>query len=237
MKDLFEREQQIFDAAFKRSDTIGAEYEALAIEYGRLLKQLRRVTRISDKTAVNLNSSNLDLLDKVHFDQLTGIYNRRYLDERLSQLVKTLSRAGGKLSVMMIDIDFFKKYNDAYGHDAGDKCLIAVAQALSNGISREDDFIARYGGEEFTAVLPGADEAGARAIARRLLDTVRALGIAHEQSSAASSVTISIGVTSGEANHVHKGTQFIKRADQALYMSKQNGRNKYTYLDFEEAIT
>ena len=167
--------------------------------------------------------------EKVYYYALTGIFNRRYFDENLNRLTKSLSRSDGLLSVMMLDIDFFKKYNDTYGHNEGDKCLKIVAEALAQTIPRADDFVARYGGEEFAVVLPNTSEKGARKVAERLLESIRDCNILHEQSDAAPYVTISIGVTTGQIDHTQIGENFIKRADEMLYASKQNGRNKYTF--------
>ena len=174
-----------------------------------------------------------DLFTKANVDALTGIYNRRYIENNLAQTMEFLSRSNGELSVLMVDIDFFKKYNDTYGHDRGDMCLKAVAESLANGVSRSNDFVARYGGEEFLAVLPNTDEIGARAIAEKLLENVRALDIPHAGSDTAPCVTVSIGVTTGTVEFTQNQDEYVKRADQALYMSKQNGRNKYTYLKLD----
>jgi len=163
-------------------------------------------------------------------DQLTGIYNRRYLDGNLKKIIKLYSRTGGNLSVLMIDIDYFKKYNDAYGHDAGDDCLRAVAAALSQCVIRDEDFVARYGGEEFAVVLPNTDENGARLVAERMLEKARECNIPHKSSDIAGYVTISIGGTTGVINHLQHGSDYIKTADKALYESKKNGRNRYTFL-------
>ena len=161
-------------------------------------------------------------------DALTGIYNRRFLDENLERIIKSLSRSGGKLSLLIMDIDYFKKYNDTYGHNMGDSCLKTMANTIAQSISRADDFVARYGGEEFVIVLPNIDEQGAETIARRVLDNVRERNIPHEKSDVASVVTVSIGGITGPVFHSHTGVDFIKRADQALYESKQSGRNRYT---------
>jgi diguanylate cyclase (GGDEF)-like protein len=174
-----------------------------------------------------------DLFTKANVDALTGIYNRRYIENNLAQTMEFLSRSNSLLSVLMMDIDFFKRYNDTYGHDKGDLCLKAVAMALSRGVSRANDFVARYGGEEFLAVLPNTDETGARAIAEKLLDNVRDLEISHTGNEASPNVTVSIGVASGTVSFTQRQDEFLKRADEALYMSKQNGRNRYTYLDLE----
>jgi len=167
-------------------------------------------------------------------DPLTSIYNRRYLDGSLKKIIRTHSRTGGSLSVLMIDIDYFKKYNDTYGHDAGDDCLGMIAGALSQCVIRDDDFIARFGGEEFAAVLPNTDENGARLVAERMLDKLRECNIPHGTSDIAAYVTVSIGGTTGIINHLQHGSDYIKAADKALYESKNNGRNRYTFMKLEE---
>ena len=167
--------------------------------------------------------------DKIYYDPLTGIYNRRYFDEGLHRVLKSLSRSEGALSLMMIDIDFFKNYNDTYGHSEGDKCLKIIAETLKETITRADDFVARYGGEEFVVVLPNTREKGARMIAARLLGNIRNCNIPHKKSAAAEFVTISIGVTTGKVGHMHTEEEFIQHADKMLYQSKQDGRNRYTF--------
>jgi len=241
MDDIFSDEQEIFDKAVAYSAGLEndskvdmARYLVIVKEYGRLLKQLRRVTKLSDRASGDLNKSKQDLLDKVHYDALTGIYNRRFMEDSLKRILKSLARSGGTLSVLMMDVDFFKKYNDTYGHSEGDACLIAVAEALSGSLSRADDFVARYGGEEFVIVLPDTDESGARVIAGRVLNNVKARNIPHEKNEAADHVTISIGVTTSDVKQEQSGDDYIKQADKALYMSKQSGRNRYTFIDFEE---
>jgi diguanylate cyclase (GGDEF)-like protein len=171
-----------------------------------------------------------DFLHLTIIDQLTGIYNRRYLDGSLKKIIKLHSRTGGRLSVLMIDIDYFKKYNDTYGHDAGDDCLRTVAFILSECVIREDDFIARYGGEEFTAILPNTDENGAQMVAEKMLEKIRESNIPHKTSDIAGYVTVSIGGATGIINHFQNGSDYIKTADKALYESKRNGRNRYTFL-------
>jgi len=168
--------------------------------------------------------------NEIYYDGLTKIYNRRYFDENLEQIINSSSRSSDILTLMLIDIDFFKKYNDAYGHSDGDNCLKIIAAALSGVISREGDFTARYGGEEFAVVLPHTDEIGARAVANKLLESVRKLNILHEKSDAANIVTVSIGVTTVNLQYIKNAVECIKIADKALYMSKQNGRNQYTFI-------
>jgi len=234
MDDLFAPEQKILDSALLYADEQNdGKYRELAKEYGRLLKQLRRATKVSDRTTTCLNVSKLDLLDKVHFDVLTGIYNRRFLDESLERIIKSISRSGGTLGVLILDVDYFKRYNDTYGHGEGDICLRVVAQTIAETLFRADDFVARYGGEEFCVVLPDTDENGARLMAGKIIENIRAKNIPHEKNEAADCVTVSIGVTTGEVTHTQKGDDYIKQADKALYQSKQNGRNRYTYINFK----
>jgi diguanylate cyclase (GGDEF)-like protein len=238
--DLFEDEQKIFDDATKRVEEVRKggsfvfdEYEFLVKEYGKLLKQHRKSIRFADRVSNGLYKKNLNLDEKVHYDALTGIYNRRFMDDNFKRVIKSLSRSKGVLSVLMIDIDFFKKYNDTYGHSMGDECLKAVAKALSE-TARMDDCVVRYGGEEFAVLLPNTDEAGAGIIATRLLDCVRSLCIPHKKSDIADYVTISIGATTVKVKLNHQYIDYIKRSDEALYISKNTGRNKYTHLKYHD---
>ena len=182
----------------------------------------------------NLSNTIVDLFTKANFDALTGIYNRHYMTANFSNLMHILSRSDGVLSVLMLDVDFFKNYNDEYGHDKGDHCLRAVAKALDDSLTRKEDFVARFGGEEFVAVLMNTDETGARIIANRMLDNVRALNIPHAKSDISGTLTISAGLTSGKVLYTQSYEDFIKRADEALYMSKQGGRDRYTFLPIED---
>jgi diguanylate cyclase (GGDEF)-like protein len=175
----------------------------------------------------------LDLIDKVHYDALTGIYNRLYMEDSLKRIISSVARSGGQLSVMMVDVDHFKKYNDTYGHSNGDSCLKSVAETLAVSVARADDFVARYGGEEFAVILPNTDESGARKIADNMLENIKARNIPHEKNEIAGHITISIGVTTGEVERTQSGIDYIKCADEALYISKRNGRNRYTYMDFK----
>ena len=174
-------------------------------------------------------ASMLDDVKKIYYDGLTGIYNRRFFDENLDNLIQSLSRSGSALSLMMIDIDYFKKFNDTYGHSEGDKCLKIVADTLSKSMMRKDDYVARYGGEEFVVVLPNTDEDGARTVAEKLLLNIRNCGIPHEKSEISEYVSVSIGVTTGMADYRQIGDNYIRKADEMLYNSKNSGRNRYTF--------
>jgi len=171
-----------------------------------------------------------EFLNMTIIDPLTGIFNRRFMNGHLKKIIRTLSRSEGKLSLLMIDIDFFKKYNDAYGHEMGDTCLIKVANTLASCITREEDFVARYGGEEFAVILPNTDKEGAEMLAEKMRKKIYECNIPHEKSNTAAFVTISIGGTTGIVKHSHNESDFIKQADEALYKSKQDGRNRYTFI-------
>jgi diguanylate cyclase (GGDEF)-like protein len=190
--------------------------------------------RAFDEVSVDMMHSAAHLLtdailrEQLYLDALTGIYNRRYFDEKAGIIFKNLTRSNGMLSIIMIDIDYFKDFNDTYGHREGDKCLKTVAQTISNGIIRDSDFAARYGGEEFIVVLPNTDGDGAKRVAERLIESIRECKLPHEKSETAAFVTISAGVAIGKADCNRSLDDYINRADELLYISKRDGRNKYT---------
>ncbi|WP_137175127.1 sensor domain-containing diguanylate cyclase [Massilia sp. HP4] len=161
-------------------------------------------------------------------DSLTGIANRRRFEEALGQEYARAARSGAPLSLLMFDVDYFKRYNDTYGHVAGDACLRQVAQTLQDSLVRPADMAARYGGEEFVALLPDTDPAGARMVAERIRQAVMALAIPHA-GNGAGVVTISVGVYTGSASAgmaADSATALVERADALLYQAKQSGRNQ-----------
>jgi len=178
-----------------------------------------------------------EFLNITIIDQLTGVYKKRYMDGHLKKVIKSLDRTNTNLSLLLIDIDYFKKYNEAYGHDAGDNCLRVIATTITQCVSREVDFVARYGGEEFAIILPNTDKNGLHMIAKKLLEKVRECKIPHKGSHIADYVTVSIGGTTSVVKHLQLAQDYIKAADKALYESKKNGRDRYTYENFEERIS
>lgn len=156
-------------------------------------------------------------------DGLTGVKNRRYFDRWMSD--HPLSEVGKvPASIIMLDVDHFKAFNDRYGHLAGDECLRRVAAAMKAQLRRPDDALCRYGGEEFACLLPGADVQTATSIAHRLIGSVRGLAIPHENT-ARGMVTASAGVASGSLSGPDAGGSIIERADKCLYDAKQRGRD------------
>ena len=178
-----------------------------------------------------------ELLHLSQHDALTKVSNRRTFDEMLDSYFEQARHDEVPLSLLFIDVDFFKKYNDHYGHQKGDEVISAIAKSIKDSI-RHMDFVARYGGEEFVVLLPETDAHGAYAVASNIFKAVERLAIPHSQSLVSSNVTISLGFTvyKGEAE-IFK-SDFLQRADQALYRAKQLGRNQIYYhtLQVEEVL-
>ncbi|MFH2074289.1 MAG: diguanylate cyclase, partial [Pseudomonadota bacterium] len=166
------------------------------------------------------------LRDQSMRDGLTGLANRRHFDEYLEREWKRALREKAPLSIIMCDIDFFKSFNDTYGHQSGDDCLQAVARVLEQGLRRPLDVAARYGGEEFVVVVPGTPLPGALAVAESIRSGIEALAIPHASSSAAPVVTISLGVASVVPAPDSAAADIVSAADQALYRAKDEGRNR-----------
>lgn len=160
-------------------------------------------------------------------DGLTGIYNRRYFNEQIDREWKRLLRSQEALSIIIIDVDFFKNYNDYLGHQTGDSCLQKIATSLELLGRRSTDFVARYGGEEFVVLLPGTDINGAQQVADNLQNQIRGLNIPHPNSITSKKVTVSMGVASITPTLGCSYERLIRFADQALYQAKENGRNRY----------
>jgi diguanylate cyclase (GGDEF)-like protein len=239
--DLFAREQQVYDDAVAHllnSDEDAPielpRYGKLIEEYGKLLKQFkqyRHMTGAAERAANHMDTEKHEVLSKIHYDVLTGIFNKRYLHENMDRVLGTMGRQGDMLSVIQVDIDFFKQYNDIYGHNMGDECLRHVAEVLKSCLFRGQDFLARYGGEEFMAILPYTPEDGARLVADRMIEEIRRLKIPHTGSTVSDYITVSIGLVTGERNPGGwVPGDFFRRVDEALFQAKNRGRNQYAYL-------
>jgi len=188
----------------------------------------RRKAREEDLMVLNerLAEMNLELERLSVTDSLTGLANRRSFNKFLNREWLREQREQQPFSVIMIDIDHFKKYNDAYGHLEGDVCLQKVSWALQSALCRPGDLLARYGGEEFVAILPHTDLSGASELAAAFHSQVQKLAIPHSDSPVSSIITISIGIASVIPNQSLSSTQVVAMADEALYQAKQTGRNQ-----------
>lgn len=162
-------------------------------------------------------------------DPLTQIPNRRYFETMLSNEWKRAIRNKSNIAVLIIDIDYFKEFNDNYGHIFGDDCIVSVAQAIQGVLNRPSDMVARYGGDEFIVVLPDTDRDGAEKISKTIYKTIESLDIVHEYSKVSNAVTITMGIYVNKASREHEVLDFIKRADEALYKAKNSGRNRYKF--------
>ncbi|MEL0602968.1 sensor domain-containing diguanylate cyclase [Pseudoalteromonas undina] len=173
-----------------------------------------------------LITANQKLNQLVNTDSLTSIANRRCFDKALESEIKRCARAEQPVSLIMCDIDFFKNYNDSYGHQQGDEALVKVAAALKAQCRREGDLTARYGGEEFAVILPATNEQDCLQFTRLIQQTIKAAGIKHNKSSVSEYLTLSIGFYSAMPDKNSTPQCFINKADQALYKAKETGRNK-----------
>lgn len=188
-----------------------------------LLRQIRQ----GQKTEAELRNAHAALQKLAMQDSLTGLANRRQLDAALPDEIGRARRSGRPLALIMLDIDHFKRFNDLYGHPAGDECIRAVGQAVLACVGRSGDLAVRYGGEELLVLLPECDEEGCAQVAEKILQTVRGLQLNHAGSDTGY-VTLSAGAHVMHADHPALRAQaLIQAADQALYMAKSQGRNRF----------
>jgi len=191
------------------------------------ISQLERdeAFRALEENRAKLAKANRDLQRLSSLDSLTGIANRRSFDETVHKEWQRAIRNSNPISLIMIDIDFFKLYNDHYGHQGGDDCLKNVVLGLQAGTHRETDFLARYGGEEFAVILPETKLDGAVNVAEAMHESIRSLEIPHAKSTVSDFVSVSIGVSSVVPLQGTEPDILISAADQALYKAKEDGRN------------
>lgn len=204
--------------------------EALGLELGAvdyISKPLNPIiVRARVKTHLTLKIQGDYLKGLASLDGLTGIPNRRAFDTRLAQAWSQACRDGGTLSLIMIDIDYFKRYNDHFGHLEGDRCLRLVAIAIAEVINRPYDLAARYGGEEFACILPNTSPQGALTLAKQMQENISKLELAHPMSEVSNQVTLSIGIASLQPTVGSAATELIALADAQLYQAKHNGRDR-----------
>lgn len=202
-------------------------------EPGALAEHISGLLAHIESRALELKRLNEELEKVANTDRLTGLPNRRMFETHLTREIRRLRRElmgttrHGQLSVLLCDVDFFKLYNDTYGHPAGDACLTAIGAAIQGCILRPEDLACRYGGEEFLVVLPDCDRKGASCVGERILEAVRSLELPHAASTVSPRVTISVGGASATVTDTFDQESLLTAADEALYRAKRNGRDRY----------
>jgi diguanylate cyclase (GGDEF)-like protein len=202
----------------------------------RLKQRETELVRLVGVRTDELAEMNKRLEQLSYQDGLTGVANRRLFDDVLKREWRRSARLQVSISLIMIDVDFFKSFNDTHGHLKGDECLKSVASALRNRIRRSGDLVARYGGEEFVIVLPGTDPTGAVTFAEHLRATVEGLGIRHGSSPVAAVVTVSVGVATADLDATEmrmSSEELVNAADRALFRAKEQGRNRVCRFEAE----
>lgn len=191
------------------------------------------IVRIRLKNQLELKRQR-DVLNRLSsLDGLTGIANRRHFDAFLAQEWRRTVRNDGEIALLMMDVDHFKKYNDHYGHIAGDDCLKAIASALNAALTRTTDLLARYGGEEFVCILTSTGLHGAVRVAEKMREAALALAIAHADSDTSAQVTLSFGVATVRPGLLDLlPTDLLLAADRQLYLAKEGGRNRIVAAEF-----
>ena len=204
--------------SFRNMISLNWERESIARELGDLTHNLKDRNR-------QLIDARRQLTDLANIDELTGLGNRRLVNKVLQEEINRARRTGARLSLILLDVDYFKDYNDNYGHPAGDLVLKRLADLMERATSRAGEVVGRYGGEEFILVLPGAGDEAARRTAERLRELVMAEKMPHKHSQVANIITISQGVVTFTPDADESPSELIKRADTALYRAKHQGRN------------
>ena len=207
--------------------------------YERLLRQYFLSEHVLFQHRNELHSANLVLENQATVDGMTGCINRRGMESRLNHLYHQLKQktpdAPERITLILFDIDFFKQYNDTYGHPAGDECLKKVASVPLGMVQSDTDFVARYGGEEFVITLADSSFNDALVFAERMRNRVEQLGIPHSGSRVSQVVTISVGVACSDSS-AENGGQLLKMADEALYQAKGSGRNRVALMSNQGVV-
>jgi diguanylate cyclase (GGDEF)-like protein len=220
----------IFITGLQESEAESHGLELGAADY--IIKPFNpNVVRARVRNNVELKQARDRLLALAATDGMTGLFNRRAFDVALEREYKRLARMHAPLSLIMLDVDFFKAYNDCYGHVAGDDCLRKIASELSAAMHRPADFVARYGGEEFVCILPETGLSGGIEVVERIQAGIGRLAIPHSGSLVAPTVTVSFGVATGVCVQDLDGELLLRAADACLYEAKTAGRNRAVARD------
>jgi diguanylate cyclase (GGDEF)-like protein len=226
---------QIEDAMIQRQGT----EVILAIQAGPLCcdqpQDYQAIVTFQDitqqkQTEFILRQTNAELACLASLDGLTQIANRRHFDGYFQDHWKMMMRQQQSLALILCDVDYFKQYNDTYGHPAGDTCLQAVAQTLQKTVQRSGDLVARYGGEEFAILLSNTNEKGARKVAQKIQAAIAQLALPHQASTVSQHITLSLGIATMVPYLTVMPENLLSNADQALYRAKQNGRNQVAMI-------
>lgn len=203
-----------------------ASYIAIAINNANKSYELSQEINDRKLIQIDLEKANKKLLEQAHIDPLTKLLNRRRFIEVLNNEWNHCRRKSENISLIMIDVDKFKEYNDNYGHLSGDTVLISIADTIKKTLKRTTDYIARYGGDEFIVILPLTDSIGAKHVAERILESIRKLRIEHKYSSIDDIVTLTLGISTMIPTMDTRIEELIHEADEALYVAKAKGRNR-----------
>ncbi|HZL92235.1 MAG TPA: diguanylate cyclase [Vicinamibacterales bacterium] len=239
----------LFNVAIGVSTVLIGAHLVIGIAMGLSFNELYYTTAILSGAAVigGLAAYNFEYAVRTNFletrllnelaerDGMTGLYNRRIFDDYVQRIWRQSRREGVAVAIIFVDIDFFKIFNDLYGHQAGDDCLKRVAQCIARGAKRPFDFSARYGGEEFVLVLYGPPEEYARAVPEQIRRDVLELAIPHGESAAAKYVSVSVGIALARATSTRSMAGVIQTADEALYQAKREGRNRVVFKDCDDS--
>jgi diguanylate cyclase (GGDEF)-like protein len=225
------------DANIEKGITAGGDDYLLKpvseIVLGAKIRAMQRIVLMRSSLIAltrKLDAANQELVRISSSDGLTGVSNRRFFDQAISVEWRRARRHSNSIAMLMCDVDFFKLYNDTYGHQAGDDCLRKVAKAIRLNTERPSDIVARYGGEEFAVVLPETTIGGALMVAEKIRHAIRELNIPHE-SSPAGMITMSIGIASAAPGFDNPPDDLIQAADKALYCAKREGRDRVCRAD------
>lgn len=239
-QSIFSRETQVIENAesiagnedFSQNQLL-EPYLDLLNEYKKLFRQTKRLVKMSDRMQQSLNELNAELqshkeiLSQMSYlDGLTSIANRRRFNEYLEDEWQRHCRSKLYLTLIILDLDYFKQFNDHYGHGAGDECLIKVAQTIRKSVKRSVDLVARFGGEEFVILLPQTELSGALQVASDVQSNILKLAITHEYSAIAPIVTVSMGVAAMIPENNTTSQELVEAADRQLYEAKDAGRNQ-----------